>query len=119
MARQAVFEGSVTPGTNYLIVDDFVGQGGTIANLRGHILSQGGKVVGATVLTGKPFSAKLAVSRSQLDELRRKHGQIEGWWQGRFGFDFECLTASEARYLINTETSQRIQERIEGSSGPT
>ena len=34
-----------------LIVDYFTGQGGTIVNLRGHILQRGDVVVGATVLT--------------------------------------------------------------------
>jgi hypothetical protein len=40
IARQAIFEGAIVPGRNYLIVDDFIGQGGTIANLRGHKLKR-------------------------------------------------------------------------------
>jgi predicted amidophosphoribosyltransferase len=59
LAKQAAFEGDVEPGQNYLLVDDFIGQGGTLANLRGWILHCGGRVVGSTVLTGKPYSAKL------------------------------------------------------------
>jgi len=35
MARPAMFEGDVIGGRNYLLVDDFVGQGDTLANLRG------------------------------------------------------------------------------------
>jgi len=32
--------------------------------------------------------------------LRDKHGRdLEDWWRERFGFGFECLTRSEARYL--------------------
>ena len=31
------------------VIDDFVGQGGTLANLIGYVHSQGGVVVGATV----------------------------------------------------------------------
>jgi adenine/guanine phosphoribosyltransferase-like PRPP-binding protein len=46
-------------------VDDFVGQGGTLANLIGFIKSLGGHVVGATALTGKPYSAKLAPEELQ------------------------------------------------------
>ncbi|KAF3999934.1 phosphoribosyltransferase [Glaciimonas immobilis] len=46
LARQAVFEGTIQPGNAYVIVDDFIGQGGTVANLRGHILAQGGNVIG-------------------------------------------------------------------------
>lgn len=113
MARQAVFEGTVIQGRNYVIVDDFIGQGGTIANLRGHIIEQGGIVIGATVLTGKDFSAILKLENDRLIELRARHGQIEDWWQERFGFGFDCLTASEARYLINTKESTTICARIE------
>jgi adenine/guanine phosphoribosyltransferase-like PRPP-binding protein len=32
-------------GERYIIVDDFVGQGGTLANLIGYIESQGGQAV--------------------------------------------------------------------------
>ena len=97
LQRQALFKGSVVIGLNYLLVDDFVGQGGTLANLRGHILDQQACVIGATVLTGKDYSADLALTSAQLSELRRKHGHIEYWWRQRFGFGFDCLTASEAR----------------------
>lgn len=113
LQRQAIFDGTVVIGLNYLLVDDFIGQGGTLANLRGHILAQKGCVVGATVLTGKDYSAELALTDRLLSELRRKHGQIEYWWRQRFGFGFESLTASEARYLSRTPTSARIIEGLE------
>jgi adenine/guanine phosphoribosyltransferase-like PRPP-binding protein len=60
LARQPVFEGAVVPEQEYVLVDDFVGMGGTLANLRGYIEVQGGKVIGAVTLTGKPYSAKLS-----------------------------------------------------------
>lgn len=49
LARQAVFDGEVIAGAEYLLVDDFIGQGGTLANLKGYIESSGGIVLGATV----------------------------------------------------------------------
>lgn len=115
LARQAIFKGKIIPRCNYLIVDDFIGQGGTIANLRGHIMQQGGSVIGATVLTGKDYSAILALENDRLNALRDQHGHIEKWWKERFGFGFDCLTASEARYLIQTPESERIRARIDES----
>ncbi|MDP8983706.1 MAG: phosphoribosyltransferase [Pseudomonadota bacterium] len=56
LAHQAQFFGEVISGQFYVVVDDFVGQGGTLANLIGFIHSRGGSVLGATVLTGKPYS---------------------------------------------------------------
>jgi hypothetical protein len=113
LRRQAIFSGVVGTGLNYLMVDDFIGQGGTLANLRGHLIAQGGNVIGATVLTGKDYSAKLVPAADELLELRRKHGNIEDWWRQRFGFGFECLTASEARYLRRTPASETILTRLE------
>ena len=113
LARQAAFEGKVQKGREYIMVDDFVGQGGTLANLRGWIEKQGGKVVGAVVLTGKPYSAKLTPSQEQLNELRQNHGSdFEKWWKENFGHAFDCLTHSEARYLARSPDADTIRDRL-------
>lgn len=112
LARQAAFDGEVKPGATYVLVDDFVGQGGTLANLRGHVLAGGGRVLAVTALTGKPYSAKLALNNSQLIELREKHGSIEPWWETKFGHRFDCLTQSEARYLARTPDADAIRNRL-------
>ena len=113
LARQAGFDGTIISGEDYVIVDDFVGQGGTLANLRGFVEFNGGRVIAATTLTGKPFSAKLAVDADQLAALRAKHGEaLEIWWNDRFGHTFDCLTQSEARYLEKTSTANTIRDRI-------
>lgn len=57
LATQALFEGGVRPGEAYLLVDDFVGQGGTLANLRGYVLAKGGTVAGYVALTGNQRSS--------------------------------------------------------------
>ena len=69
LSRPAAFDGPVVPGANYVLVDDFVGMGGTLANLKGHLESHGGHVLAAVALTGKPHSAKLAVTPERLHEL--------------------------------------------------
>jgi hypothetical protein len=113
LANQALFEGAVTPGGTYLVVDDFVGQGGTLANVIGLIRSCGGRVLGATVLTGKSHSAKLAPDNALLGALRHKHGHgFEDWWREAFGFRFDCLTRSEARYLERSPDADSIRNRL-------
>ena len=113
LARQAEFEGPVTPKCDYVLVDDFVGMGGTLANLKGYIESQGGRVLAAVSLTGKPHSAKLAPTAQRLHELRMKHGtELENWWLGRFAHSFDALTESEARYLARTKTADLVRDRI-------
>ena len=112
LARQALFAGDVQHGASYVIVDDFVGQGGTMANLRGYLLEQGATVARAVALTGKPHSAKIQLSPQRLAALRSKHGQLEDWWRERFGFGFDALTESEARYLERTENADTVRDRI-------
>lgn len=113
MARPAMFEGEFDAGRNFVLVDDFVGQGGTLANLRGFILQHGGNVVGAVTLTGRGDSAKLSLTTETLEKLRHKHGQdIEIWWAKTFGYDFSCLTESEGRYLLRVEDVDTIRARV-------
>ena len=113
LARQAIFDGAVSPDTTLVLVDDFVGQGGTLANLRGHVTHQGASVIGASVLTGKPHSVHLSLTPSTLHVLRRTHGsELEAWWNARFGHAFDCLTESEARYLCRTPDPHRIRAEV-------
>ena len=113
LANQALFVGPVTQRQSYFVVDDFVGQGGTLANLIGFIRFHGGHVLGAAVLTGKPYSAKLSPNDASIQSLRHKHGnELEEWWQERFGFGFNCLTRSEARYLEKSADAQTIRNRL-------
>ena len=119
LARQARFDGDVEMGRQYIMVDDFIGQGGTLANLRGWVEKQGGKVVGAVGLTGKPYSAKLNPTKEQIHELRRKHGaEFEQWWRERFGHAFDCLTQSEARYLARSPDVDTIRNRLAAAECP-
>lgn len=113
LANQAAFEGSVARDGAFVLVDDFVGQGGTLANLKGFVETQGGRVIGATALTGKPYSAILKLAPDQLAALRAKHGKdLEIWWYDRFGHSFDCLTQSEARYLERTKDADTVRSRI-------
>ena len=112
LAFPAIFGGEVA-AARYLLVDDFIGQGGTLANLRGFVEANGGTVVGATALTGKSYSAKLRPDELTLVELRKKHGeQLEKWWVTTFGYGFERLTQSEARYLTRVDDANAIPERL-------
>jgi hypothetical protein len=123
LANQALFVGEVERGRQYLLVDDFIGQGGTLANLIGYIESAGGHAIAATVLTGKPYSAKLAPDNALIRALRDKHGRyLEDWWREKFGFGFDCLTRSEARYLEKSPDAEAVRDRLieaglEGGSG--
>ncbi len=112
LAYPALFDGIIQPEKTYVLIDDFIGQGGTLANLRGLIEAHGGKVIGALALTGKAYSSILALTDNTLQALRAKHGDLEPWWRSQFGFSFDALTESEARYLERAEDADTIRNRL-------
>jgi len=64
-------------------------------------------------LTGKAYSATLAVRNETLTALRDKHGaDLENWWRKTFGYGFDELTESEARYFLQAESARAVRDRI-------
>jgi len=112
LLSQALFDGEI-PTENCILVDDFVGMGGTYANLRGYVESKGGRVLSCVAMTGKPRSANIALTDGTLRALRQKYGaDLEDWWKSTFGYGFDALTESEARYLIRAEDADTIRARL-------
>lgn len=114
LANQPSFAGEVRRDAHYFILDDTLTQGGTLAGLRGYIEAQGGQVIGASALTGKMYSAKMALSASTLSRLRVHFGgsNLEAWWKQQFGYGFDGLTESEAQYLLRAGDADAIRDRL-------
>ena len=71
---------------------------------------------------GKPHSAKLAITKPTLGQLRKLVGKdLETWWYEQFGYDFSKLTESEARYIakqvhrygVDTVRDRLLASRLE------
>ncbi|WP_258393993.1 PLxRFG domain-containing protein [Stenotrophomonas maltophilia] len=103
LANQPPFTGNVEKGRDYVLIDDTLTQGGTLAQLKTHIEDNGGKVVLATALTGKDYSRKIALNSQSLADVRERFGSIEPWWRDQFGYGFEGLTESEARTILTLD----------------
>ncbi|WP_238157610.1 hypothetical protein [Aeromonas salmonicida] len=123
LANQPSFDGPVRTDKPYLIMDDTLTQGGTLANLKGYIEFRGGEVLAATALTGKQYSAKIAIDSSTLEQLRDQYDGtgLEAWWQNRFGYGFDSLTESEGRYLLRAKDADKVRDRVSaaGQTTPT
>lgn len=122
LAFQPTFDGPVESGCTYLLVDDHVGLGGTLANLRGHIESRGGSVVLATTMSASRNSQVLALRLPTLQALREKHGEpLDAYWREEFGFGIELLTEAEteaeAGYLRRTPSIDTIRSRVAEARG--
>lgn len=66
LAINPAFVGEVERDQPYLIVDDTLAMGGTLASLRGYIENRGGKVLGAAVMTAHPGSVDMPVKPQML-----------------------------------------------------
>ncbi|MCK5717296.1 MAG: hypothetical protein KAH77_07385 [Thiomargarita sp.] len=108
----AIFKGEIVLGAEYLILDDFIGMGGTLANIKSFIENAGAKVIGFQVLTGKKESSHLYLRSDTLENLRKKHGIFEKEFQEIVQFNYTGLTESEAQYLLRAKTIERIRNQI-------
>lgn len=80
-------------------------------------------MLAATALTGKQYSAKIAIDSSTLEQLRDQYEgtDLEAWWHNRFGYGFDSLTESEGRYLLRTKDADKVRDRVTaaGPQAPT
>jgi len=106
------FDGVVLGGQAYVIVDDVVTQGGTLADLRCYIERHGGRVLAATTLIGSAGSHRLALRPETLVALRENFGAAEAEYEGAFGHGYEGLTDSEARAIIRLGVVDALRDRV-------
>lgn len=114
LTNQPSFEGPVRTDLPYILLDDTLTQGGTLANLKGYIEDHGGKVIGASALTGKRYSARIALAADTLEKLRDhfEGTDLENWWNEQHGYGFDRLTESEANYLLRAADADKIRDRV-------
>jgi hypothetical protein len=78
--------------------------------------------VGHTGASGFQRLANQALFVGEVDHGFSYRRHFEKWWRKTFGFGFDCLTRSEARYLEKSADAQAIRDRLieaglEGGSG--
>lgn len=135
LAHDPEFYGTVIPNQDYLIVDDVLTMGGTLASLRGFIESKGGKVIATTVLADSNIKARVAHNKGlefiesqsevflkptaeAMDELRKKHGyKLSKLWESKKGYGLECLTAREVDFLRFYPTLREIKKAFDEQDG--
>ncbi|HEX8240865.1 MAG TPA: hypothetical protein VF574_14110 [Allosphingosinicella sp.] len=111
LVTPATFDGAVQPGANYVPVDDHVGLGGTLANLRGYVEAHGGNVVGMTALTESRDGRRISLRPETLDMLKARHGEaLDQLWKGQFGYGIDSLTELEAQNLCRQPSVDAIED---------
>ena len=110
LVTPALFDGVVQQGQQYILVDDHVGAGGTLTNLRGYIETNGGKVIAMTTLTASSEAEKISLPLVMQNMLYSKYEEnLEQLWQEHFGYGLNCLTAVEARTIYREQSVEAIR----------
>lgn len=112
IVRQPRFDGHIEAGREYIIIDDTVAMGGTLAALKGYIESQGGKVIHAITLTGLQTKFDIVPTEKMLRSVLTKHPNLSEWWRDEFGFPVEYLTQGELGHLRTPSTLDEIRDRL-------
>jgi hypothetical protein len=127
MARilfRPAFIGAVAPNRDYILVDDAITQGGTMAELRHFIDNAGGTVVLSTSLTAQKDSTQIAPREGTLAELQKKFDpekarQILADFD--IAGDLAALTEGEAKYLAKFASLEsfagKADERLRAERG--
>lgn len=99
---QPCFDGEIRRDAAYILVDDVVTTGGTLAALRSYIIGGGGTVAAVAVLAhGSGQDRSLALADGTWQELSRLYGaEIASFWEREIGHDARCLTDTEGHILI-------------------
>ncbi len=111
LVTPATFEGPVQPGADYVLVDDHVGLGGTLANLRGYVEAQGGAVIAIITLTESRDARAISLRPDTRNVLWERHGQaLDDLWKSQFGYGIDCLTEVEALNLCRQQSVAGIED---------
>lgn len=113
LVTPAAFDGPVRRDGRYVLVDDHVGLGGTLANLKGHIETHGGVVVAMTTLTQSRDAHQIALRPNVLDMLWKRHGNcLETLWRVQIGHGLDRLTNVEGGILCREPSLDAIRDRL-------
>lgn len=110
LVTPAVFDGEVQRSGAYVLVDDHVGLGGTLANLRGHVEALGGRVIAITTLTESRDARRISLRPETRNMLWDRHGEeLDQLWRAQFGHGIDCLTEVEALQLCRQPSVAGIE----------
>ncbi|MBY0337557.1 MAG: hypothetical protein K2X11_13135 [Acetobacteraceae bacterium] len=104
----ALFAGTVRRGQAYVLTDDVMTLGGTLAEMADHIHRGGGSVVGVAVLVDASRGGVLFPSSRVTQQLERRLGDEI---RGTLRIQPAALTAEEAQYLLGFRTADELRNR--------
>jgi hypothetical protein len=115
LLSRADFDGNVRKGQKYIIADDAISSGGTIAGLRHYIENNGGQVVAVTGLTAGKDATRIPIKPETIQAIEREFGR-EKTEQLLRDYDIsgtlDALTDREGRYILSSSSLDAFRNRI-------
>lgn len=108
LISQSTFEGLVTSNARYILVDDVVSMGGTLAELSNYIQHHGGVVYGVITLVNAGRNKNLCANRTTINKLKERFNHEI---RELFNIEPEALTFNESNYLIGFRSTDEIRNR--------
>ncbi|OCB03812.1 hypothetical protein BBC27_00440 [Acidithiobacillus ferrivorans] len=108
------FAGESDPHAGYILFDDTLTMGGTLANLRGFILHNDGRVLGAAVAVAHEGALHLPIRPQMVENIHRKHGarESEEFTHEQWGYGLDCLTQGEAGHVYKAVSLDALRDRF-------
>lgn len=91
--------------------------GGTMASLRGFIESKGGNVICMTALASEDGThAQISLDTDTLRALSMSfQGRLAEEVKGEIGYEIQCLTYQEGKFLLRCKTYDAFRAGINGA----
>lgn len=113
LVHNPAFSGSVSPGQSYVILDDTLSMGGTLASLHGYIANRGGRVLAASAMTAHPGALQLPVSQKLLHRIDARHGpEMSALCEELLGHELGYLTQGEAGHFRAAASVEAMRDRL-------
>lgn len=118
LSRRMRFDGEVTKGASYIILDDFITSGAELRDMRDYISSKGGNVVMITTFGHGSFGRLTDIRIDNDYKNKLKEAGITDQDLRKYGIASEigCLTLSEAAKLnrvVNASAKRKTPQVIE------
>lgn len=116
IAHVSTFYGEIDTAAAYVIVDDVVTLGGTIADLRSFIVRKGGRVIAASALASPSGdNERVRLGDDTFKQIRTLYGDDISKVDSLLGYGHRCLTEAEGRKIAGCYGYVELRKKILGA----
>lgn len=114
VAHRSTFYGEIDKKDPYVIVDDVITLGGTLADLRSFIIGKGGRVIGMSTIASRDGNdVRIRLDTDTQAKLEKSYGSdLAKFCHELLGFDHRGFTSPEAGRLLSCSGYVDLRKKI-------